>query len=283
MIRTIYYLAVFLATAIFSLAKAQDFHGQAVYESKTLVKDKVKITSSDMTPEMVKQMEERMAKAFERTFILNFNRTESTFTQEEKLEVGTPSSGGTTFKINIDGVKYSNIKEKTTLDFVDSFGKEFLVSDSLPNWEWQLENETKKIGNYIAHKAIAVKKPSEKAKELYKKQQEKKERGETLMFSMNEPKDQVFTVWYTPEIPVSHGPANYWGLPGLVLEANDGYTIYLCSKITLNPKEKKEIKRLTKGKKVTREEHQKIMEKQLENMEHTKKDGVQRTVIRIGG
>lgn len=278
MIRTIYYLAIFSVAAILNLAKAQDFHGQAVYESKTLMKDKVKITSSDMTPEMVKQMEERMAKAFERTFVLNFNRTESTFTQEEKLEVGTPQSGGTTFKINIDGVKYSNLKEKMTYDFVDSFGKEFLVYDSLKNWEWKLESETKKIGNYMCNKAVAVVKPSEKAMEKYKEQQAKKEKGETMIFSMNEPKDQVFTVWYTPEIPVSHGPANYWGLPGLVLEANDGHTIYLCSKITLNPKDKKEIKRPTKGKKVTREEHEKIMEKQFENMQDSKG----RTIIRIG-
>lgn len=278
MIRTIYYLAIFSIAAILNLAKAQDFHGQAVYESKTLMKDKVKITSSDMTPEMVKQMEERMAKAFERTFVLNFNRTESTFTQEEKLEVGTPQSGGTTFKINIDGVKYSNLKEKMTYDFVDSFGKEFLVYDSLKNWEWKLESETKKIGNYMCNKAVAVVKPSEKAMEKYKEQQAKKEKGETMIFSMNEPKDQVFTVWYTPEIPVSHGPANYWSLPGLVLEANDGHTIYLCSKITLNPKDKKEIKRPTKGKKVTREEHEKIMEKQFENMQDSKG----RTIIRIG-
>lgn len=50
------------------------------------------------------------------------------------------------------------------------------------------------------------------------------------------------TAWYTPEIPVNQGPENYWGLPGLILEINDGTTTILCSKIVLNAKEKVEIK-----------------------------------------
>ena len=30
------------------------------------------------------------------------------------------------------------------------------------------------------------------------------------------------TAWFTPEIPVSTGPAMYGGLPGLILEISDG-------------------------------------------------------------
>ena len=32
----------------------------------------------------------------------------------------------------------------------------------------------------------------------------------------------VTTAWYTPQIPVSNGPDDYQGLPGLILEINDG-------------------------------------------------------------
>jgi GLPGLI family protein len=28
----------------------------------------------------------------------------------------------------------------------------------------------------------------------------------------------VTTAWYTPQIPVSNGPRNYHGLPGLIME-----------------------------------------------------------------
>jgi GLPGLI family protein len=58
------------------------------------------------------------------------------------------------------------------------------------------------------------------------------------MDNLEMPKDVTITAWYTPEIPVNQGPENYWGLPGLILEINDGKTVILCSKIVLNPKEK---------------------------------------------
>ena len=76
----------------------------------------------------------------------------------------------------------------------------------------------------------------------------------------------MITVWYTPEIPVPFGPDKYGGLPGLILEVNDGNTIFLCSKIALNAKDFSPIKRPTKGKKVSQKQFQEIMEKQLENM-----------------
>ena len=34
------------------------------------------------------------------------------------------------------------------------------------------------------------------------------------------PKTIEVTAWYTPEIPINQGPADYWGLPGLILEVN---------------------------------------------------------------
>jgi GLPGLI family protein len=55
------------------------------------------------------------------------------------------------------------------------------------------------------------------------------------MDNLEMPKDVTITAWYTPEIPVNQGPENYWGLPGLILEINDGKTVILCSKIVLNP------------------------------------------------
>ena len=47
--------------------------------------------------------------------------------------------------------------------------------------------------------------------------------------------------WYTPEVPVRHGPSEYWGLPGLILELSAGQTTMLCTKVVINPIEKIEI------------------------------------------
>lgn len=57
----------------------------------------------------------------------------------------------------------------------------------------------------------------------------------SLLDALDMPKETVITAWYTPEISESRAP-NYWGLPGLILEVNDGKTVILCSKVVLNLK-----------------------------------------------
>jgi GLPGLI family protein len=78
------------------------------------------------------------------------------------------------------------------------------------------------------------------------------------------PKEVIVTAWYTPEIPVNQGPEGYWGLPGLILEINDGKTVILCSKVVLNPKVKAEIKAPTKGKLIPQKEFDEIVIKKTE-------------------
>ena len=80
------------------------------------------------------------------------------------------------------------------------------------------------------------------------------------------PKEINITAWYTPEIPVSQGPDSYWGLPGLILEVNDGKTTILCSKVVMNAKEKVEIKAPSNGKVVTQKEYDETVIKKMEEM-----------------
>ena len=74
------------------------------------------------------------------------------------------------------------------------------------------------------------------------------------------------TAWYTPQIPVNNGPDDYQGLPGLILEVHDGKLTIVCSKIVLNPKEKIDISEPEKGKVVTQEKYEEIMEKKAKEM-----------------
>ena len=85
---------------------------------------------------------------------------------------------------------------------------------------------------------------------------------------MNKPEDKKVIAWYTPEIPVSFGPSNYWGLPGLILEISDGENILLCSKVTLSNKEKTKIKVPNVGKKVNRQEFEAIEKKKMDSMKN---------------
>jgi len=280
----------FIIASVFmvsGLVNAQNFQGMAVYESKTSTADFMKGMSGnrDMTPEMQKQIEERMKKMFERTFVLNFDKSASIYKEEEKLDAPGGQQGGGRMMMSMmggGGTNYKNAKTKQFIVDKEFFGKEFLIKDSLPNYEWVLGSESKQIGDYICFKATAVVKVSESdfrnfrfrnnnnAKDADKKAETVKDTAKAKKTNFTDdwemPKENTITAWYCPEIPVNQGPENYWGLPGLILEVNDGKTVILCSKLVLNSKDKVEIKPASKGKEVTQKEYDEIVKKKMEEM-----------------
>jgi GLPGLI family protein len=198
------------------------------------------------------------------------------------------------------GTHYKNAKDKQFIVDKEFFGKEFLIKDSLPKYDWKLEGESKQIGNYTCFKATAVVKVSESdfrnfrfrnnnnAKEGDKKVETVKDTAKAKKTNFTDdwemPKENTITAWYCPEIPVNQGPENYWGLPGLILEVNDGKTVILCSKLVLNSKEKVEIKPASKGKVVTQKEYDETVKKKMEEMrEMNSGPGGQRGGFRMGG
>lgn len=255
---------LFLTTA----ANSQDFQGQAYYESKTNMSGSMKIDGPGMTEDMKKLMEERINKAFEKSYVLTFNKTESVYEEPQKLETPSKGSGGMMVRVenSSDGKIYKNIKNKEAISEQDFFGKEFLIVDSLKTFNWKLESDTKKIGDYTCHKATYTIPVTAEDKAEYEESKKKQSNSKTTFFILDEPKERVVTVWYTPEIPVSNGPAEYWGLPGLILEASFDKTVILCSKVVLNPKEKVVIKAPKRGKKVTKKEYERLIETQMEQM-----------------
>jgi GLPGLI family protein len=266
-----------LAVASFMGLQAQEFQGMAVYESKTSTSDfKTRMEGNkEMTPDMQKMIEERMKKMFEKTFILNFDKSASIYKEEEKLDTPGQAGGGMRMMMSMTGgggTYYKNVKDKSYTVDKEFMGKEFLVKDSLPNLQWKMEGETRVIGGYNCFKATAVRPAS---KTDFRNFRPKKEDTATtkpadaakktnLMDELDMPKEVTITAWYTPEIPVNQGPENYWGLPGLILEVNDGKTVILCSKVVLNPKVKTEIKASTKGKVTTQKEFDEIVLKKME-------------------
>jgi GLPGLI family protein len=263
----------------------KDFQGIAVYESKTSTADFKKRFegNKEMTPDMQKMIEERMKKMFEKTFILNFDKQASIYKEEEKLD--TPGQGGgggmrimSSF-MGGGGTYYKNVKDKNYTVDKEFMGKEFLVKDSLIIYNWVMESETRQIGGYNCYKATTVipasktdfrnfrpKREEEKKKEINSDstKTDTKEKKTNFMEDVELPKEVTVTAWYTPEIPVNQGPEGYWGLPGLILEVNDGKTTILCSKIVLNPKEKVEIKAPTNGKAISQKEYDETVTKKME-------------------
>ncbi|WP_353150442.1 GLPGLI family protein [Flavobacterium sp.] len=282
------FLAVLSLTAFMATAQ-KDFQGMAVYESKTSTSEFAKNFdgNKDMTPEMKNQIMERMKKMFEKTYVLNFDKSASIYKEEEKLDAPGQQGGGRMMAsfMGGGGTYFKNVKEKLYTVDKEVFGKEFLIKDSLPNLKWVLSDESKKIGDYTCFKATAVKEASKtdfrnyrRKKEEPKKETEegkvdekaievKKTENKTNFFAeIDMPKEVTVTAWYCPEIPVNQGPDEYWGLPGLIMEVNDGKTVIMCSKLVLNVKEKIEIKAPTGGDKVTQKEYDDIMMKKMKEM-----------------
>lgn len=237
---------------ISTLLIAQDFQGKAYYQSKTSVD--FKMENNHMSDEQMKMMQEMLKKQFEKSFILTFNKEASIYKEEEQLNKPTGSSGGMQVMF-IGGSSsneklYKNTKTKTYVSEQNLFGKPFLVKDSLKSYDWKLGDESKMIGKYLCFKATSVREV------------------ERMEYDLNgKEKTQVVTAWYTSDIPVNHGPDNYWGLPGLIMELNVDKTQYVCNKIVMNTKDKTEIKPPSKGKAITSNKFKELMKKKIKEMD----------------
>jgi GLPGLI family protein len=251
-----------LCLFIISSAIGQNFQGKAIY--KTHMKMDLKLGGSEgrtMSDEEKEKMNAMMMKQFQKTFVLTFDQTSSIYKEDKSLKapVVAPSNGMNIMVMGDGGgndVLYKNTKDDRFVNKTEIMGKLFLIKDKITKYDWVLTSETKNIGVYTCYKAT------------YTRQEERThmnvENGEVT--EKKEKVDVVTTAWYTPAIPVSNGPSNYSGLPGLILEVKEGNRTMICSEIVLNPGEKILIEEPKKGKKVTQAEYTKIMDKKSKEM-----------------
>lgn len=241
---------------------AQDFQGKAYYFSKSTMD--LGRWGARLSEAQKKQIKARMKNRLEKSYILTFNKDESFFKEEEKLDVdamsGATNSWGKNFR---QGDQYKNVKTNTQIQKQEFYGKVFLVKDSLQSIKWTMGEETKQIGNYTCFKATAS--VATEDLDWYNfswdrlRNNEKKSDSTAVETKHNEIPITDIEAWYTPQLPVMHGPSEYWGLPGLILEVSAGNTTMLCTKIVMNPEEKEKIEAPKKGKEITKKEYQKTI------------------------
>lgn len=241
-------IAIVLLISVYS-ANSQNFQGKAVY--KTHQKVSVKIKGNDA---MQKRISERLKKEFQKTYTLYFNPKESFYKVDEKLEKPVKRNRMSVMFGRGSEKTYKNISEQKITKQTELMGKLFLIKDQLQKPKWVLTEETKNIGTYKCHKATYS----------YEKKRNTMDKETGKIKSVI---DTVqVTAWYTPQIPISNGPEKYWGLPGLILEVNQGKKTIVCTEVVLNPSEKIEITPPKKGKKVTQKEFDKIKEEKTAEM-----------------
>lgn len=255
-------LVAFLMLLVFSsynseTASSEDFQGKAIYVSKSRME--LGNWGARLSEAQKKQIANRLKNRLEKTYVLTFNKEASIFIEEDKLDAisGATDSWGKNFT---PGDQYKNVKTNTQIQDQEFYGKKFLVKDNLQPIQWQMGTESKTIGNYNCFKAMALI-PTDDLKwydfswgQLRNVEKNADENSEETTVEMTQ-----VEAWYTPQIPVSHGPLEYWGLPGLILEVSADNTTLLCSKIIMNPVETLEIEAPKRGTKVTKKEYQTIV------------------------
>lgn len=169
-------------------------------------------------------------------FKLRFDNKKSIFKEDKTLKIEDREIDFIKILIG-KGVFYTDKTANKIVLQKESFGELFLIN--IPKVEWHLTQEIKKIGKYTCYKATSEKEVENR-------------RGKHL---------KKITAWYTPELPISYGPKNYSGLPGLILELEEGELLYRASKINLSPKKNTQIKEPTKGKKMTLKEYNRAIKK----------------------
>ena len=243
----------------------KDFQGKATYMSKTTMD--MSRFGDQMSEQQKKQMMARFKNFLEKNYTLSFNKTASSFKEDVKLD-----APGTTARRwgnnNGQGSIYKNLKDREMIEDVEQFSKRFLVVEQMDQPKWEMGMETKKIGQYTCYKATMVKVDNKVdwGKMFSRRGDSKKKDSTETVDKKEDVKMLAVTAWYTPQIPVSSGPGTYFGLPGLILEINEGRTTMLCTEIVMNPAETIEIKKPTKGKEVNREEYNKIVKKKSEEI-----------------
>lgn len=280
--RALIFTSFLLSLVFFPVNKiqSQDFQGKAFYFSKTNMDMSRLGRGRQLNEQEKKQIEERMKSWLEKTYILTFNAEESMFKEDEKLSspVGGrgPSMFGSSFSA---GPQYKNVKGKIFIQDQEFFGKKFLIKEDLESYQWQMSGESKKIGEYTCFKAMTLRPAAELNWMIATRNRNNDEANSNSKDndSDSEDKEEIemvqVTAWYAPQIPVSQGPGDYWGLPGLILEVTAGDNMMLCSKIIMNPKEKEAIEAPDKGEEVSKEEYHEIITEKMEEFRENRRGG----------
>jgi len=238
---------------------SQSVSGKAYYYSKT--KMDLGNWGARMSEAQKKQMASRLKNRLEKTYILTFNQYESFFKEEEKLDAigGATDTWGANFS---RGDQYKNLKDSTLIQSQEFYGKRFVIKDELPKINWVKGNETKQIGNYLCFKAVATI-PTETLNWY------SFDWNDLTNSGSDEVTMSTIEAWYTLQIPLGHGPAEFWGLPGLVLEVSTGNTTILCSEISINTNDRDPIAIPNKGEETSIANYRKVVKERMAAMRNS--------------
>jgi GLPGLI family protein len=256
---------------LISIASAQQKEGKVIYERTTIVQ--MNFNFAGMSNEMAQQM---VPKSRTDKFELNFANNQSLWKQAEQENNDDNDFGGGGMQIRMivagsNDVMFCNFDDAKKVEQREVFDKKFIIEDSIRSLKWKLSDETKSILNHVCRKGIATRYGKRTMMNVDNGKMERKEVDDTTNI----------IAWFTTDIPVSAGPAEYQGqLPGLILEMdiNNGRQTFKATDISAKA-DVASIKEPTGKKRYTTEEFNKEREKMMQEMQRNNQGG--RQVIRM--
>jgi len=210
------------------------------------------------------EMERNIPKSRIDNFELTFGNNQSLWKQAEQNDDDGPTFGGNGMQIRMvvagsDDVLFTNLDAAKKVELRVVFDKKFIVDDSIRSLKWKMGEETKTILNHLCRKATTVKYGKKMTMNMDNGKMERKEIEDT----------SNIVAWFTTDIPVSVGPAEYQGqLPGLILamDINDGKQSFEAKEISAKA-DLSAIKEPSGKKHYTPDEFNKERDKMMEEMQ----------------
>ena len=251
-------ISAFLFTAI---CVAQQKEGKVVYERT--IQMQIHINDND-------QVAQNLPQSRTDKFELLFGNNQALWhiSDEQVPEDDSGPGGGMQIRLiggGMDDISFYDLNRGTSTEQREMFEKKFIVGDSIHKLNWKLTGETKSILNHTCQKATAQRIGVRMMMNMDNGKMERKEVADT----------NTIVAWFTPDIPVAAGPADYQGqLPGLILEADINNGRQLFKAIDISPKaDIAAIKEPKNGKKVTPDEFRKETQKMMDEMQRNNQGG----------
>ncbi len=230
------------------IVKAQDnTNGTVVYEQVVQLEIKLEGDAAQFASMLPKERKSEKVLYFTPKTTLFENKKE---TEEENMH---SANGNVMIRMaEPDNKVFTDLEKGKQIEQREFMTREFLIEGEISN-EWKLTGNQKMILDYPCQEAVIEK------------------------------EDKKISAWFTPVIPVSAGPGNYGGLPGLILlvNVNEGKQITTAKSVDFNLVSKDVIMKPDKGKKISREEFDKIVEEKMKEMGGQQGAGGTHMMIRI--
>lgn len=152
-------------------------------------------------------------------------------------------------KVGESSTIYMDMNKQVTVSQENILDRTFLIREATRTYKWDITTESKEIFKKKCTKATLKETPT-------------------------------VTAWFTTDIPIAFGPMGYYGLPGLILQLETAAKQYLIQEVSIS-KDAIDIKIPVKGKKISREDFEKLRKEKEKSFGINQRDGSKIKIIKM--